>query len=142
MNDDLVGRLRARLRKLEALQAGATTPGERDAADAALGRIRARLQSLGQDDPPEEYTFTLKNDWSCRLFCALARRYGLRPYRHARQRYTTVMLMVPQRFVDDTLWPEFLDLEASLIAELDAVAMAAIAAVVHRDASGATEGRG
>ena len=35
--------LRARLRKIEALFAGATTSGERVAAEAALARIKARL---------------------------------------------------------------------------------------------------
>ena len=37
------GQLRARLRKIEALFAGAATPGERGAAEAALARIKARL---------------------------------------------------------------------------------------------------
>ena len=35
--------LRARRRKIEALIAGAGTPGERDAAEAARIRVRARL---------------------------------------------------------------------------------------------------
>ncbi len=44
--------------------------------------------------------------WPRRVFVALLRRYGIRPYRYRRQRYTTVMAKVSQRFVDDTLWPQ------------------------------------
>ena len=40
--------LREKLRKIEALFAGAATPGERAAAGAAAGRIRARLRETGQ----------------------------------------------------------------------------------------------
>ena len=43
--------LRERLRKIEALFAGAATVGERLAAEAAL-RVRARLAELGRQDPP------------------------------------------------------------------------------------------
>jgi hypothetical protein len=39
--------LRERLRKIEALFAGASTAGERLAAEAALERVRARLAELG-----------------------------------------------------------------------------------------------
>ena len=40
--------LREKLRKIEALFAGAGTTGERVAAEAALERVRARLTELGQ----------------------------------------------------------------------------------------------
>jgi hypothetical protein len=72
--------LRARLRKIEALFAGAGTPGERDAARAALERIQARLRSDRQTATPVEMQFSLGDPWSRQLFVALARRYGLRPY--------------------------------------------------------------
>ncbi len=42
--------------------------------------------------PSIEYTFTLQDRWSRKLFMALCRRYSLKPYRYARQRYTTVIV--------------------------------------------------
>src|SRR4030095_13505846 len=98
----------------EALHAGATTPGERDAAANALKQIQARLLAIEADDPPVEYKFSMVDIWSRKLFLALARRYGLSPYRYERQRHTTVMLRVSRRFVDETLWPEFTELDEAL----------------------------
>ena len=72
--------LRDKLRKIEALFAGAGTAGERLAAEAALQRVRARLAELGQRDPPIEMQFSMPDQWSRHLFLALCRRYGLRPY--------------------------------------------------------------
>ena len=51
--------LRARLRKLEVLFAGATTPGERVAAEAALGRIKARLAEARRTAPAVELQFSI-----------------------------------------------------------------------------------
>ena len=104
--------LREKLRKLEALFAGAGTPGEKQAAEAGLERIRARLAELEQSDPAIEMQFSLPDLWSRKLFLALCRRYGLKPYRLARQRATTVMLRVPKKFVDQVLWPEFRELNS------------------------------
>ena len=73
--------LREKLRKIEALFAGAGTTGERLAAEAALERVRARLAELGQKDPPVETQFSMPDQWSRHLFLALCRRYGLSPYR-------------------------------------------------------------
>jgi len=135
-------KLRDRLRKLEALHAGATTPGEREAADAARQRILTRLAAMGQADPPIEYRFTFGNQWSRSLFCALLRRYGLTPFRYIGQRYTTVMVNVPRSFVDEVLWPEYLALNEALVGQLDALAQAAIGEAVHGDASEAEERSG
>jgi hypothetical protein len=103
-----------KLRRIEALHAGATTPGERDAAANAMRAIQLRLELVEKEQPPVEYQFTMGDHWSRKLFTALVRRYGLKPYRYRRQRYTTVMVRVPQRFVDDTLWPEFVELDRVL----------------------------
>jgi hypothetical protein len=113
--------LREKLRKLEALFAGAGTPGEKQAAEAGLERIRARLAELEQSDPAIEMQFSLPDLWSRKLFLALCRRYGLKPYRLARQRATTVMLRVPKKFVDQVLLPEFRELNAELARYLDEV---------------------
>jgi preprotein translocase subunit SecA len=95
------------LLKIEALHAGATTLGERDAAGAAIERIKKKLDQFVEADPPKEMKCTFSNHWSKQLFCALAKRYDLQPFRYYRQRYTTVMIRVPQRFLDEVLWPEF-----------------------------------
>lgn len=73
--------LREKLRKIEALFAGAGTVGERVAAEAALERVRARLTDTERRDPPIEMQFTMPDSWSGHLFIALCRRYGLKPYR-------------------------------------------------------------
>src|SRR2546430_15387803 len=88
--------LREKLRKIEALFAGAGTAGERLAAEAALERVRARLAEITRRDPPIELKIALPDAWSRRLFLALARRYGLDPYRYRKQRHTTVMVRVPR----------------------------------------------
>lgn len=110
-----------KLRAIEALHAGAATPGEAAAAEAAKARILARLAELAATDPPVEYKFTLADMWSRRLFVALLRRYGIRPYRYKRQRYTTVMARVPERFVDETLWPQYEQLNTILREHLERV---------------------
>jgi len=117
MNDH--DRLLETLRRIEALHAGAATEGERAAAEFARQRISARLRQYAVADPPVEYRFTLNNAWSRKLFLALLRRYGIRPYRYPRQRYTTVMARVPNSFVNETLWPEFEELSAALESHLD-----------------------
>ena len=71
--------LRDKLRKIEALYAGAGTAGERLAAEAALARVRARLAEFGQQNPPVEIQFSMPDQWSRHLFLALCRRYGLQP---------------------------------------------------------------
>ena len=128
-------RLIERLRLVEALHAGAATPGERDAAAAARNRILERLKTLQKEAPPVEYTFTLRNAWSKKLFLALLRRYQLRPYRYPRQRHTTVMVRVPKAFVNETLWPEFTELNKSLVAYLNDVTERVIRESMQADAS-------
>lgn len=120
--------------------AGAGTPGEKQAAEAGLERIRARLAELEQSDPAIEMQFSLPDVWSRKLFLALCRRYGLKPYRLARQRATTVMLRVPKKFVDQVLWPEFRELDAELARFLDEVTTRLIREEVHRDTSEAPDG--
>jgi hypothetical protein len=55
--------LREKLRKIEALFAGAGTAGERLAAEAALERVRASLAELGRRDPPIEMQFSMPDRW-------------------------------------------------------------------------------
>ena len=127
-----------KLRGIEALHAGAATDGERNAAADALRRISDRLASLGRTELPVEYQFSLDNIWSRKLFLALLRRYGLRPYRYLRQRRNTVMVRVPPSFVDQ-LWPEFTALDKALREHLDALAEKVIAESFSGDTSEAEE---
>jgi hypothetical protein len=131
--------LREKLRKIEALFAGAGTAGERLAAEAALERVRARLTELGQKDPAIEMQFSLPDQWSRHLFLALCRRYGLSPYRLYRQRRNTVMVRAPRGFIDQVLWPEFGELDRALQAYLHEVTLRVIRDEVFADASEAQE---
>jgi len=120
-----------KLSKIERLYAGAATPGEKEAAADAILRIKRRLGETAKVERPIEYKFTLADGWSKKLFTALLRRYELRPYRYARQRRTTVMVRVPRSFVDETLWPEFLELSKVLQAYLDEVTERVISRAIH-----------
>ena len=124
-----------KLRRIEALHAGATTPGERDAAANAIERMRAHLKSFEAEDPPVEYRFTLADSWSRKLFLAIVRRYGLQPYRLRGQRHTTVMVRVSRAFVDRTLWPEFTELASALREALDRATDDVMAKVFNQRAS-------
>jgi len=104
--------LREKLRKIEALYEGAATAGERDAAAAAIARLKHALSAI--PEPPVETQFTIPDPWQRRLFAALCRRYGLEPYRYRRQRYTTMIVKAPRSFIANTLWPEYQQLQVAL----------------------------
>lgn len=70
---------------------------------------------------------------------ALCRRYGLKPYRYTRQRHTTVMLRVPEAFVNDVLWPEFQNLDSVLTAYLSDITERLIREEVFADTGEAEE---
>jgi hypothetical protein len=107
-------KLREKLRKISALFEGAKTIGERQAAGAAIERVKQALAATAQTEQPVEVQFSLPDRWQRRLFMALCRRYGLEPFRYRRQRYTTVMVRAPRSFVDMTLWPEYLQIKTAL----------------------------
>ena len=125
--------LREKLRKISALFEGATTFGERQAAGAAITRVKEALAAIKQIERPVEMQFTLPDLWQRRLFTALCRRYGLEPYRYVRQRYTTVMVRVPRSFVDRTLWPEYLQIKKALDDYLTEATERIIREEVYRD---------
>jgi len=134
--------IREKLRKISALFEGATTIGERNAAAAAIERVKKALGAVLRSEQPEEFQFTLPDRWQRRLFSALCRRYGLEPYRYNRQRYTTVMVRVPRSFVDKTLWPEYQELRAALDDYLNDATERIIREEVYRDAEEASERAG
>lgn len=77
----LEGTLLEKLRKIEALHAGTTVAGEREAARRAAERIRQRLSELRGQEKDEELLYRLPDPWKRKLFLALCRRYGLKPFR-------------------------------------------------------------
>jgi len=131
-----------KLQKIEALHAGATTDGERVAAAFAAERIRQRLADWRRLEPDIEMQYSLHDRWSRALFIALCRRYGLEPFRHARQRQSTVCVRAPRPFHSNTLWPQFCSLSEALEKHLSAVTQHVIRIAVHedtRDAATVTE---
>jgi len=128
-------RLIEKLLLIEALFAGAATEGEKVAAERARRRIMERLRCREREDPPVEYRFSMGDLWSRKVFVALLRRYGIRPYRYKGQRYTTVMARVPKRFVDETLWPEFREFSETLRTYLSEVTERVVSQVIHQDIS-------
>jgi len=132
--------LKEKLHKIEALFAGAATTGERDAAQAARERIQAKLRDFESRERPVEMRFTLGDGWNLKLFLALCRRYGLKPFRKHGQRRTTVMLSVVPSFADNILWPEFTQLAEALKAYLNEATERIIREEVFRDAEEFQEG--
>ena len=133
--------LRDRLRKISALFEGATTIGERNAAAAAIERVKQALASTAKVEQAVEFTFKLPDRWQRRLFAALCRRYGLEPFRYKRQRYTTVRLRVQKSF-EKTLWPEYRELKDALDEYLNDATERIIREEVFGDAGEAKERAG
>jgi hypothetical protein len=131
--------LREKLRKIEALFAGAKTDGEREAAGAAAERIRGRLAEIGSSEPTVEMRLSIHDPWSRMLFLALARRYGIEPYRYPRMKRQTLVVNAPRSFVDDVLWPEFSQLNAALTGYLMSATERIIRDVIHKDTGEAVE---
>ncbi len=130
-----------KLRLIEALWAGATTPGERKAASNAAERVQARIDAAHEESPQskfsraEEFQFSMGDGWTRKLFVALARRHGLEPYRYPRQRRTTVMLRVDKQFLDQTLWPRFKEISSILSSYLSEVTERVISTTIKADGS-------
>jgi hypothetical protein len=134
--------LRDKLRKIKALFEGAATPGERQAAAAAMERLRQALDAASKTQPLPEMQFSMVDQWQRRLFTALCRRYGLQPYRYKGQRYTTVVVRAPRSFVQNTLWPEYQELQAALHSYLNEATERIIRDEVYKDAGEAAEQTG
>jgi len=118
------------------------TVGERQAAAAAMSRVRQALAAAVKVAPLPETKFSLADQWQRRLFLALCRRYGIEPYRYKGQRYTTVLVRAPRSFIDQTLWPEYLELQGALHAYLNEATERIIQEEVFGDAGEAAERRG
>ncbi len=135
----LEGTLLEKLRKIEALHAGTTVDGEREAARRAAERIRARLAELRGREQDEEFLYRLPDPWKRKLFVALCRRYGLKPFRESGRRHSTVQLRAPKAFHERTLWPEFVALCEELDAHLEELTTRVIRGAINEDVSEPTE---
>ena len=133
--------IREKLAKIKELFAGATTPGERQAAKAVIERLQQRIDGVPPAGPvadaPIEYRFSLTNQWSLRLFLALCRAKGYRPYRHPRMRRTSVCVMIGERAVNTDLWPEYLEMNKVLTEYLGELADRIITDCINPDRSDA-----
>ena len=129
-----------KLRKIEALHAGTTSEGEREAARQAAERIRARLAEVRGLEPDVELVYTLPDPWTRKLFVALCRRYGLIPFRRYRQRSSTVLVSAPASFQQATLWPEYVALAEELRKHLAEITDRVVREAIHGDVSEAAEG--
>ena len=98
-----------KIKKIEALIQGAQTDGEKNAAISARDRILAKYPGLDMLRDAKEYSLSTGNTWHKKLLLALCRKYGLKPYRYPRQKYTTVMVRVNEGFMKRVLWKEFLE---------------------------------
>ena len=74
-------RLREKLRKIEALYAGATTAGDKSAPGAAAERIRRQFEMASKKERAEELRFSIRDPWWRDLFISLCRRYNIKPVR-------------------------------------------------------------
>jgi hypothetical protein len=135
----LEGTLLEKLRKIEALHAGTTVDGEREAARRAAERIRARLAELRGRDEDIEMLYRLPDPWKRKLFVALCRRYGLTPFRESGRRHSTVQLRAPKEFHRKTLWPQFVALCDELDAHLNELTTTVIREAINEDVSEPTE---
>ena len=80
-----------------------------------MGRLQGRLSGPeGKREREVELQFTLPDTWSVSLFVAVCRKHGVRPYRYARQRRTTVMVRARERAFHRVVWPEFSRLQNEL----------------------------
>ena len=131
--------LRDKLRKIEALFAGARTEGEKNAADAAAERIRQRLGEVAGREKTIEVKFSIPDTGSRQLFVALCRRYGLRPFRYRRMHRQTIIVRAPKSFLEEVLRAEFKELDAALIAYLAEITERVIREEVHGETTDVDE---
>lgn len=83
--------------------------------------------------------YSLPDPWSRRMFVALCRRYGLKPFRYAHMKNQTVVVRGPRTFLEQTLWPQFTQIADALTAYLDEITDKVIREAVHGKAGEAEE---
>ncbi|MEQ8238735.1 MAG: hypothetical protein RIA69_05955 [Cyclobacteriaceae bacterium] len=96
-----------KISKIEALILGASTNGEKNAALSAKERILNKHPHLEIHREPKEYSLQTSGEWNKKLLIAICRKYGVKPYRYKRQKYTTVMVNINEDFLNEILWKEY-----------------------------------
>ena len=100
-----------------------------------MQRLMKKLDQIKKEEPPKEYRFCFNDIWSRKLFVSLLRRYGIKPYRYPRQKYTTVMAKVSETFVNEILWKEYQELNEVLQSYLEEVTDRLIRESINADSS-------
>lgn len=98
-----------KIKKIEALIAGAQTKGEKNAAISAKDRILTKYPELRIESNQVEFTLRTPDSWHKRLLLSICRKYGVNPYRYKGQKYTTVMVMVNEDFLNKIVWKEYME---------------------------------
>lgn len=96
-----------KIRKIEALIDGASSLGEKTSAILAKARILDKYPHLEIHKDPREYSLRTDGEWNKKLLLAICRKYGVKPYRYKRQKYTTVMVNINENFLNEVLWKEY-----------------------------------
>lgn len=86
-----------------------------------VARVRARLAEARAIEADVEFQGQILDDWSRGLFIALCSRYGLKPYRHPRQRRTTAIVKAPPSFVEQVVQPAFRALQGEMGRRVNAI---------------------
>ena len=106
-----------------------------EAAEPIEAELIDDVESKEEDDI--EMQFSMSDFHRKKLFIALARKHGLRPFRYPRQKHTTVMLKGKRSFFDTVLWPQFSALSGDLDFLLQQITNEVIRSVLHEDTSDA-----
>jgi len=138
---DNIDQIQAKLAKIKTLFEDTASTGEQVAAQAAMNRLQQRIDACmpvaDAFDPPEEFRFSIHNPWSMRLFLALCRSKGLKPYRYVRMRHTSICVRIGRQALDTNLWPEFEQMDALLTRHLNELANQIISDCINPDSSDA-----
>ncbi len=109
--------LKRKLASIEALLQGATTDGERTAAQTVFDRLKQK----GATEQTEDFQFSVPDVWGRRLFIAMFRKAGLQPFRRHGQRATTLMVHGTRSFVIDGVFQQFVEAQGTLAQYLNEV---------------------
>lgn len=120
-----------RLAQVQRLHDRTDQEGERASAAGLLETLQKQLDEHEAEEELLEFKFSMEDGWSKRLFIALLKRYGIRPYRYRGQRRTTVMARCSESFVDDTLWPQYNEMADVLRHYLNDITERVIQGVVY-----------
>ncbi|MBF0502382.1 MAG: hypothetical protein HQM09_19740 [Candidatus Riflebacteria bacterium] len=113
MEKDELQRLVERLHKIERLYQGTNHHGERTAAKLAMERVQGEIEKKRRS-ACVEMKFTFQNKWQKRLFFYLLKKYGIAGYRYSGQRHSTVMAKMTEEMLNDTISPQFRQLNEEL----------------------------